>query len=461
MNSPSVSFNQLGLRAELEENLASLGYTSMTEIQAMCLPDILEGRDVVAQAQTGSGKTAAFGLGILSQIIVADYYIQSLVLCPTRELADQVSIELRKLGRRMENLKVLTLCGGTPVAPQVASLEHGAHIIVGTPGRILDLLGRRILDLNNIHTMILDEADRMLDMGFAEDIEDIIRRTPKNKQTLLFSATYPDNIKKMSGNIQKNPLFIKTKVANTNKNIEQFFFETKKDNWYEGLHGLLSKYQPQSSIIFCTTKVQCDEVAEYLNDHSVSALAIHSDLDQYQRNEVLVQFANGSVCALVATDVAARGLDIKNLHAVINFEISKDPEIHIHRIGRTGRAGETGLALTLYNRSEVFRVKAIEALTGDTYQRDLQPPPSKSKKIGIMPTMTTVKINGGKKNKLRPGDILGALTNEANLSKEQIGKIDIFEFHAYVAIDSSVAAKTMAVMENAKIKNRNFRMRTI
>ncbi len=457
----SNKFHSLNLHSEMLKNLDLLGFSQMTEIQSKALPHVLAGKDIIAQAQTGSGKTVAFGLGVVSQVIVADYYIQSLILCPTRELADQVATEIRKLARLNNNFKVLLLCGGSPIGPQIGSLEHGAHVIVGTPGRVLDHLSRRNLDLRSINTLVLDEADRMLDMGFSEDISSIISRTPMNKQTMLFSATFPDNIKNMSRDIQHEPVHVKTDNANINVDIDQFFYETKKNEWDETLISLIDKYRPESSIIFCTTKIQCDDVARYLISCGISALAIHGDLEQYERNEVMARFANGSGSMLVATDVAARGIDIKDRNAVINYQISRDPEVHVHRVGRTGRAGQKGLAISLYNRSEVFRVKAIEELTGDKYERDLRIPVIQNTKINLKPDMVTIKINGGKKNKLRPGDILGALTKDIGIEGKFIGKINIYEFHAFVAVQKHHAVNAAKGLERSKIKNRTFRSRIL
>ena len=454
-------FKTLKIKPEILKNLGLLDFKEMTEIQSQSLPHILARKDVIGQAQTGSGKTVAFGLGVLSHTIVADPYVQSLILCPTRELAAQVAVELRKLARLTENLKVLVLSGGTPMGPQIASLEHGAHVVVGTPGRVLDHLGKRTLYLGQLKTLVLDEADRMLDMGFAEDIQKIIRRTPNSRQTLLFSATFPAEISEMSKHIQRDPLHISADQPSQNIDIEQFFFETKKDEKYENLLSLIAQYKPKSSIIFCTTKIQCDDVANYLCNHGLAALAIHSDLEQEERDEVMVRFANQSASFLVATDVAARGLDVKDLSAVINFELSKDPEIHVHRIGRTGRAGNKGLALNLYNRSEVFRIKAIEEFIGQDLPRECPLNKFTDHTINLKPSMVTVKISGGKKNKLRPGDILGALTKDAGIEGKHIGKINIFDHHSYVAIHKSHAETAKEKLTSSKIKNRNFHLRII
>ncbi|MFB3089891.1 MAG: ATP-dependent RNA helicase DbpA, partial [Gammaproteobacteria bacterium] len=341
----STPFSRLPLGPEFLANLQSMDYQIMTPIQAQSLPDILKGKDLLAQAKTGSGKTAAFGIGLLDKLEVRTYQTQALVLCPTRELADQVSNEIRRLARAIPNTKILTLCGGKPMAPQLASLEHDPHIVVGTPGRILKHLGKETLKLDRLNTLVLDEADRMLDMGFHEDIMRIIDMTPHQRQTLLFSATYPEEIKDISHAIQTDPVDVRVESLHGNKKIKQVFYEIQKSERTKTLVALLQHYRPESSLVFCNRKQQCQELADVLWQQGFHALALHGDLEQRDRDQVLLQFANKSSSILVATDVAARGLDIKDLQAVINFELSPDPEVHIHRIGRTGRAGNEGLAL--------------------------------------------------------------------------------------------------------------------
>ena len=328
-------FTTLNLPLALQENLTSLGYLQMTPIQASSLPLMLEGHDVIAKAKTGSGKTAAFALGLLAKLDVNQLNVQALVLCPTRELADQVSQEIRRLARSLPNVKLVTLCGGAPTAPQAATLSFGAHIAVGTPGRILKHLEQETLKLDNVTTLVLDEADRMLDMGFGEDIHRIIRYAPQNRQTLLFSATYPDEIVQMSHGIQRNPHEVSVESLHEESAIEQRLYEVPSQLRLEALTWLLSHYQPSSCVIFCNTKRVCNEVAEYLVAKGFAALALNGDLEQRERDQVLIRFTNGSATILVATDVAARGLDIKELAAVINYELTYDPEIHVHRIGRT------------------------------------------------------------------------------------------------------------------------------
>ncbi|KAG1658089.1 ATP-dependent RNA helicase DbpA [Nymphon striatum] len=430
-NASDQKFSVLKLPQAQLKNLDSLGYVSMTPVQAASLPQILEEKDLIVQAKTGSGKTAAFGLGILDKINPRFFGVQSMVLCPTRELADQVAKELRSLARCIPNIKIVTLCGGTKLRPQADSLEHGAHIVVGTPGRIQDHLSRQTLDISQLETLVLDEADRMLDMGFQDEINHIVRETPNSRQTLLFSATFPDSIKKMCRSIQKD------------------FDYCKKH------------YSPQNTVVFCHTKIQCAEIELFLQENDIDALALHGDLEQRDRDQVLVRFANNSCSVLVATDVAARGLDIKSLGAVINYELPHDPEIYVHRIGRTGRAGEKGLALSIYLEDEVSRIIAIEDfLETECVTEDVESL-NRRTSFSLVAPMTTLQLDSGKKNKLRPGDLLGALTKDAGLAGAQIGKINIFDSMSYIAIDKSVAAKALQHFRNGKVKGRNIRAREI
>jgi ATP-independent RNA helicase DbpA len=464
-----IPFTTLPLSATFLANLDTLGYHQMTNIQDKSLPHVLEGRDLIAQAKTGSGKTAAFGIGILHKLNPAWFAVQGLVLCPTRELADQVANELRRLARGEGNIKVLTLTGGTAMRPQVASLEHGAHIVVGTPGRIRDHLGRGTINLANVQTLVLDEADRMTDMGFYDEIAGIVSACPKRRQTLLFSATYPDDIRRATELFLNNPVEVIVEAQHAGDQIEQRFYEVGFDERDAAVGKLLKHFKPVSALAFCNTKVHCRELADELRQQGFSALALYGELEQRERDEILVLFANRSCSVLVATDVAARGLDIANLGAVINVDVSKDTEVHIHRVGRTGRAGESGLALSLCAPNEKKWVKLIEEYQHapvswfkldelDDETDDAAPAP-----------MVTLCISGGKKDKLRPGDLLGALTGDAGLTKEQVGKINVTEFQTYVALERGVAqvafkrlnAGNTLGRDFGNIKGRSFKMRFI
>jgi len=436
------SFSSLNLSKAQLANLESLDYKQMTPVQAASLPQVLEGKDLIVQAKTGSGKTAAFGLGLLDKINPKFFGTQAMVLCPTRE-------------------QLITLCGGTPLRPQADSLEHGAHIVVGTPGRIKDHLSRETLDLSSLDTLVLDEADRMLDMGFYDEIMHIVRNAPRERQTLLFSATYPDTIKKMCRSIQRDAIEIKIDAEHQADVISQLFFETNNYQRKDTLLGLLEHYQPQNTVVFCHTKIQCKEIGQFLRDNNVDALELHGDLEQRDRDQVFVRFSNNSCSVLVATDVAARGLDIKSLDAVINYELPHDPEIYVHRIGRTGRAGEKGLAFSLYNEMEVPRIISIEDFTGvDAQYGEMN---SLTRQIGfsLKAPMTTLQLDSGKKNKIRPGDLLGALTKDAGLAGSTIGKINIYDMFSYIAIDSDVADKALNHFRHGKVKGRKVKARII
>ncbi len=433
----------------------------MTPIQARSLPHILNGNDLIAQAKTGSGKTAAFGIGLLNNINPRFFGVQALVICPTRELADQVGKEIRRLARFTQNIKLVLLCGGKPLGPQIGSLEHGAHIVVGTPGRLQDHLMKGTLKLDGLKILVLDEADRMLDMGFSDVMKEIISYTPKKRQTLLFSATYPETIEKMSRSFQRDPIRVTVESKHTESVIEQLFYEVKKHERNTTLLALFEHYQPSNAVVFCHTKKQCDEVANYLRDHRIDALAIHGDLDQRERDQVLVRFANNSCSVLVATDVAARGLDIKSLQAVINYELPRDPEIYVHRIGRTGRAGEKGIALSIFTQSEVVRVNAIADYQKKPSICDVPESLDRDSGYSLQAQMVTIQLDAGRKSKLRPGDILGALTGDAGLAGSDIGKIDIFDMSSYVAIERTALRQAMNYLAQGKIKGRTIRARKI
>lgn len=456
----NLLFSSLPLGADMLANLESLAYKEMTPIQAQSLPIILQGQDVLAKAKTGSGKTAAFGIGLLTQLNVKKFAVQSLVLCPTRELADQVAKELRRLARFTHNIKILTVCGGVPIGPQLGSLEHGAHIVVGTPGRLVDHINKGSLVLDSLRHLVLDEADRMLDMGFADDINRVLAVCPSERQTLLFSATYPDDIKKISATCQKNPHEIRIDATHTEHKIEQHFYELASEgDKVAAICQLLTHFQPPLSLVFCNTKIQCQELSDALRAKGVKALALHGDLEQKERDQVLVRFANKSCSVLIATDVAARGIDVKGLDAVINSELARDSETHVHRIGRTGRADENGLALSLVTPNDIVRINRLE----DYLQRNitLEKVPANNGQPDVTPEMVTLCIDGGKKDKVRPGDILGALTKDAGLPGDKIGKIDLFEFCAYIAVHHSIAQRALLQLQDGKLKGRKFRARRV
>jgi ATP-dependent RNA helicase DbpA len=465
----NASFSQLPLPPATLENLTALGYTQMTPIQAASLPLALLGKDIIAQAKTGSGKTAAFALALLANLNPRRFAVQSMVLCPTRELADQVATEVRRLARAQDNIKVVTLCGGVPLRGQTASLEHGAHIVVGTPGRVMDHLERGSLQIDALNTLVLDEADRMLDMGFFDDITVVAKQCPKERQTLLFSATYPEGIAKLSAQFMRSPQMIKVELQHAGNQIEQRWYEISGDGRrgansterFTAVGQILAHFRPESTLAFCNTKAQCRELETFLQAQGYKAQALYGELEQRERDQVLVQFANKSCSILVATDVAARGLDIANLQAVINVDVTPDAEIHIHRIGRTGRAGESGLALNLASMDEMGNVGKIELLQSrETVWSKLSELTSTSN-APLMPPMATLYIQGGRKEKIRPGDVLGALTADLGYSRDQVGKITVNEFSTYVAVERKLGAEIAKRLGDARIKGKAVKVRLL
>ena len=434
----------------------------MTPIQAQTLPDILKGHDVIGEGKTGSGKTAAFSLGILNKLNVKNFRIQSLVLCPTRELADQVASEVRKIGRTIHNIKVLSLCGGSPFGPQKGSLKHGAHIIVGTPGRILEHINKGNLNLNDVSMFVLDEADRMLDMGFQPAVNSIIKNLPANRQTLLFTATFSDDAAPISSKLMKDPKIIRALPDSKKSEINQYFYQINDENHrFEALKLILLKYRPDSTIIFCETKKETEEVCSQLVTAGFSSLALHGDLDQKDRDQTLIRFSNNSIPILVATDVAARGIDIFSLGAVINYNLARNIDSHIHRIGRTGRAGVTGNAFSLFSVKERYKVNLIEKYLNLTIVPKKLPSSSILNDTPNASLMETIQIDGGKKQKIRAGDILGALTGEGALNGTQVGKINIKDNWSFVAVSSSAYKVALNKLATGKLKGKIFRVRLI
>ena len=474
--SAGAAFDRLPLPAATLANLNQLGYTAMTAIQAASLPISLAGHDLIAQAKTGSGKTAAFALTLLANLDLRYFDVQALVLCPTRELADQVTQEIRRLARAEDNIKVLSLVGGSTMRPQLASLEHGAHIVVGTPGRIMDHLQRGSLNLDTLNTLVFDEADRMLDMGFFDDMVTVVRQCPPQRQTLLYSATYPEGIAKLAARFLQSPQTI-TVAAPTPAaaapgagataggaapgRIRQLAFEVSEAERLHAVSQLLNHYRPASSLAFCNTKQQCRDLVDVLTAQGFVALALHGDLEQRDRDQVLIRFAQRSVSVLVATDVAARGLDIDALDAVISVELTPDPEVHVHRIGRTGRAGKDGLALNLVSLEEMGRIGRIELNQGSEFEWLKLADLAATAGEPLRPAMATLQILGGRKEKIRPGDVLGALTGEAGFAGSQIGKIKVTEFHTYVAVDAGIADEAVRRLASGSLKGRKVKLRRL
>ena len=461
MSAPDLAFNTLPLPPAVLANLQQLGYERMTPVQAATLPLALAGIDLIAQAKTGSGKTAAFALPLLANLNVRRFAVQALVLAPTRELAEQVTQELRRLARAEDNIKIVALCGGVPLRAQTASLAHGAHVVVGTPGRVLDHLRRESLVIDAVNTLVLDEADRMLDMGFAEDIASVIEQCPKQRQTLLFSATYPEGVMKLAAKFMREPQEVKLAERHAASKIRQRFYEVTESERLHAVGLLLDHYRPVSTLAFCNTKQQCRDLVAVLQAQGLVALELHGDLEQRERDQVLVQFANRSCSVLVATDVAARGLDIANLEAVINVDITPDAELHTHRVGRTGRADEDGWAFNLASVDEMGRVGRIDQMQGSESVWHKLAELTPASREPLRPPMVTLQILGGRKEKIRPGDVLGALTKDLGLTFAQVGKINVNEFSTYVAVERSVAEQALRGLNAGRVKGKSVKVKML
>ena len=468
------AFAAAGLSPALCRAIEVLGFQTLTPIQERSLPPILAGRDVLALGPTGSGKTLAFAAGLLTRVDISVQQVQGLVVCPTRELAEQVSAEVRKLARFMPNLRVLTLYGGVPKRAQVASLSPPPHIVVGTPGRLLDHLTRGSLTLAGLRVLVLDEADRMLDLGFADNIADLVKLTPRKRQTLLFSATFPSSLSTLAKSLMNDPLSLLAETidnesekesnaspdpdANAAPKIEQLFFEVESSQRLDFVRALLLEYRPTSALVFCHTREDTRDVAASLSKQGFSVLALSGELEQREREEVLVRFSNGSCMVLVATDVAARGLDIKAIGAVIAWELPKDPDVHIHRIGRTGRAGKSGLALSLCTPRERDRAAAIAERQGLSLKWAVLERTGASKARPGVASMRTVVIEGGRADKLRPGDVLGALCGEIGLAGDDVGQITLTTTRTFVAIRRERSQDAVSGLRAGKIKRRTYRV---
>ncbi|NRA19728.1 MAG: ATP-dependent RNA helicase DbpA [Oceanospirillaceae bacterium] len=452
-------FSDLPLSDSTLADLAHLGYSTPTPVQAHALPAVLSGSDLQVKAETGSGKTAAFGIGIIEKIDLNNSQPQALIIAPTRELCNQITSAMRTFGRSKANLRVLTLCGGTAKHPQRDSLKQAVHIIVGTPGRLIDHLQSGHLHLDSMQIVVLDEADRMLDMGFAPQIGDIVGHFPDQHQTLLFSATFDQQARELANAITDDPVFIEVEPEQTPENLKQKLCRCTNENRNQTIHNLLIAQQFSACIIFCNTKKVCHQLRIYLRNMGHAALTLHGDLEQNEREDILVQFAHNSATILIATDVAARGLDIEAVPGVINYDVPTDPATYIHRIGRTARAGLSGTAITLCSNQETHRWERIlelqETVVDPILSRDAQGKPA------IFAPFKTLCILGGRKQKLRPGDLLGALTKDEKLSRDHIGKIDVMQNVSYVAIVNSYAKQALTQLQAGRIKGKKFRVKIL
>lgn len=518
-----MKFEELELHPAIVRAVQDMGFEETSPIQARAIPAILEGKDIVGQAQTGTGKTAAFGIPLLQRIDPKNKHLQAIVLCPTRELAIQVSEEIRKLGKFLHGIKVLPVYGGQDIVKQIRSLKAGTQIVIGTPGRVMDHMRRKTVKFDHVHMVVLDEADEMLDMGFRDDIETILKETPEERQTVLFSATMPKPIMDIAKTYQKNTELIRVvKKELTVPKIEQYYYEVKKKNKSEVLCRLLDIYDPKLSLVFCNTKRMVDELVEILKGRGYFAEGLHGDLKQSQRDRVMNGFRNGKTDILVATDVAARGIDVDDVEAVFNYDVPQDDEYYVHRIGRTGRAGRDGRAFTFVVGREMYKLRDIQRYCKTKIK--LKPVPSlkdvtntKAEKVlnrvheiiqedahtkmlnlieerideeeytsldvaaallkitmgldeqpkeevqyedygdtGAEDGMVRLFINIGKRNNIRPGDILGAVAGETGMPGRLVGTIDMYDKYTFVEVPRQYASDVIEAMKSAKIKGKNI-----
>ena len=520
----TTKFEVLDLNPNILRAIEEMGFEEMSPIQAKAIPVLLEGKDVIGQAQTGTGKTAAFGIPLLQRVNPKDKHLQAIVLCPTRELAIQVAEEIRKLANFMHGIKILPVYGGQEISKQIRSLKSGVQIIIGTPGRVMDHMRRKTVKFDTVNTIILDEADEMLNMGFREDIETILSQIPEERQTVLFSATMPGPILEIARTYQKHAETIRVvKRELTVPKIEQYYYEVTQRNKEDVLSRLLDMYNPKLSLIFCNTKKQVDELTSALQGRGYFAEGLHGDLKQQQRDRVMHSFRNGRTEILVATDVAARGIDVDDVEAVFNYDVPQDDEYYVHRIGRTGRAGREGRAFTLVVGREIYKLKDIMRYCNTKIK--VQPIPSindvtavKADKIldklvitienedlgkyidmiedrlnegdftsldiaaaflkmsmgeditkaedlkniedfgdtGAEIGMVRLFINLGKKQNVKPGDILGAIAGETGMPGKLIGSIDMYDKYTFVEVPREYASDVIQVMKTAKIKGKSI-----
>ncbi len=450
------AFSTLDLGPRWLETLERLDYETMTAIQAASLPAMLAGEDVIGEAPTGTGKTVAFGLGLLSDLEPGGRLAQALVLCPTRELAAQVTDELRNLAWALPNTKILTICGGYDFYDQKRSLNHGVDVVVGTPGRVLDHLKKETLVLSGVTTLVFDEADRMLDMGFVDDVSKIASATPEYRQTLLFSATVTDEVRQLSERFQSDVHHIEVEAKAARPDIDQYVYELGSMDRFQACHRALATHRPASAVIFCNQRDTCDDLANRLRHQGYSVMSLHGGLDQRERDSRMLRFEHGSIRLLVATNVAARGLDVDALEGVINYELPRESKTFTHRVGRTARAGEGGWAVSLVDDRDKWRLKELEGHLGEVEPKDASVLTVPKGYVPPKAATKTVAIRGGRKDKLRAGDIVGALTGELGVANDAIGLITIDDRRAYVALDREVADEALRAIRKGQIKGRSF-----
>ena len=519
----TVRFEEMGLSEEIQKAVRYMGFEEASPIQAKAIPAMISGIDLIGQAQTGTGKTAAFGIPILEKVDPKLKKLQAIVLCPTRELAIQVADEIRNLSRYMHGIKVLPIYGGQDIVKQIRSLKSGTQIVIGTPGRVMDHMRRKTMKLDFVHTVVLDEADEMLNMGFREDIEFVLSGVPEERQTVLFSATMPKPIMEITKKFQNNAKVIKvTKKELTVPNIEQYYYDVKPKKKEEVLSRLLDIYSPRLSVVFCNTKKQVDLLVNALLGRGYFAAGLHGDMKQEQRDRVMQGLRTGKTEILVATDVAARGIDVDEVEAVFNYDLPQDDEYYVHRIGRTGRAGREGRAFSFVSGKEVYKLKEIQrycktkiyaqkvpslndvantkmenilddvervieqedldmminaieervnnseftamdmaaaflkiccGMTEDnktTEENDWEFGDTGAGEDG----MVRLFINIGKKQRVRPGDILGAIAGESGMDGKLIGTIDMYDKYTFVEVPREYAREVLNAMKNVKIKGK-------
>ena len=519
----TVRFEEMGLSEEIQKAVRYMGFEEASPIQEKAIPAMISGIDLIGQAQTGTGKTAAFGIPILEKVDPKLKKLQAIVLCPTRELAIQVADEIRNLSRYMHGIKVLPIYGGQDIVKQIRSLKSGTQIVIGTPGRVMDHMRRKTMKLDFVHTVVLDEADEMLNMGFREDIEFVLSGVPEERQTVLFSATMPKPIMEITKKFQNNAKVIKvTKKELTVPNIEQYYYDVKPKKKEEVLSRLLDIYSPRLSVVFCNTKKQVDLLVNALLGRGYFAAGLHGDMKQEQRDRVMQGFRTGKTEILVATDVAARGIDVDEVEAVFNYDLPQDDEYYVHRIGRTGRAGREGRAFSFVSGKEVYKLKEIQrycktkiyaqkvpslndvantkmenilddvervieqedldmminaieervnnseftamdmaaaflkiccGMTEDnknTEENDWEFGDTGAGEDG----MVRLFINIGKKQRVRPGDILGAIAGESGMDGKLIGTIDMYDKYTFVEVPREYAREVLNAMKNVKIKGK-------
>lgn len=457
-----TDFHAMPLLPELLAVVEELHFSKLTPIQAKSLPALLAGKDLIGKAETGSGKTVAFALPLLQRVPLAVREVSALVLCPTRELSAQVARELRRLGRRLPGLVVAKLTGGTNTAEQAALLKSGAHIVVGTPGRVLDQLRRRKLRVHRVSAVVLDEADRMLDMGFKPDIDKILRALPTPRQTVFFSATFPSSIDLLSREYQVTPISVGVEsVTSCVPTIRQIAIRAEPSQKRAILCKVLERYPFESALVFANLKSSVADLETMLKRLGASVASLHGDLEQFDRDRVMAKFRNASTRVLVATDVAARGIDLDALDLVINFDLPSQAEAYVHRIGRTGRAGRTGLAVSLCEPRDQMNLEAIQQLIQEriAFETLASAADPACSKLDRNASMATLRIAAGRREKLRPGDILGALTGEtARLAAEAIGKIEIHDRFSYVAIAADICIAVQNKLNEGRIKGKRFKV---